>query len=405
MRGPFRDARVLLGISGSIAAYKAVDLASKLTQAGAIVDVLMTPSAARFVTPLSLRSVTHHPVVVDLFDADSPEAVEHIALATAADVLVAAPATAHLIAKLALGLADDPISLTALATDAPLVIAPAMDALMWDHPAVRHNVDVLIDRGATIVGPNSGRLASGLVGRGRLAETPEILGRIAQTLGAGRDLRGRTIVVSAGGTREPIDPVRVIANRSSGKMGHALAEAARDRGAAVVLITTPTALEGPAGVETMRVETAEEMGRAVHAAAGRADALVMAAAVADYRPAAPSPRKLTRGEGPAPSIDLEPTADIIAGAPADIVRVAFAAESDDLLGNARSKLERKGVDLVVANDVTLPGAGFGADENKVWLIGPGTETELPLMHKYDAAMAILDAVVPLIDARRPTGSP
>lgn len=400
MRGPFHGARVLLGVSGSIAAYKAVDLASKLTQAGAGVDVLMTYSAVHFVTPLTFRSVTHRPVVADLFDAASPEAVEHIALATSADVLVVAPATAHMIAKLALGLADDPISVTALATNAPLVVAPAMDANMWEHPAVRRNVETLLGRGAAIVGPGKGRLASGLFGWGRLAETPELMGRIAQALGAGRDLRGRTIVVSAGGTREPIDPVRVVANRSSGKMGYALAEAARDRGAAVILVTAPTALESPAGVEAVHVETAEEMRRAVHDASASADALVMAAAVADYRPSSPASRKLKKEDAPALAIDLERTDDIIAGAPAGIVRVAFAAESDGLLENARAKLRSKGVDLVVANDITLPGAGFGADENKVWLIGRETATELPLMPKYDAAMAVLDEVASLIDARR-----
>ena len=287
MSGPFQDKRVLLGVSGSIAAYKAVDLASKLTQAGAAVDVLMTYSATHFITPLSFRSITHRPVLVDLFDINSPQAIEHVAFAKSADVLVVAPATAHLIAKLALGLADDPISVIALATSAPLVLAPAMDANMWQHPAVQRNVQTLTQRGAVIVGPGQGRLASGLVGWGRVAETPELMGRIAQTLGAHGDLSGRAIVVSAGGTQEPIDPVRVITNRSSGKMGYAIAEAARDRGADVILIKAPTALDDPPGVRVMPVETAEEMRQAVQDAARSADALVMAAAVADYRPTAP----------------------------------------------------------------------------------------------------------------------
>ena len=405
MSGPFQDKRVLLGISGSIAAYKAVDLASKLTQAGATVDVLMTYSATHFITPLTFRSITHRSVLVDLFDINSPQAVEHVALAKSADVLVAAPATAHLIAKLALGLADDPISVIALATNAPLVLAPAMDANMWQHPAVQRNVQTLTQRGAVIVGPGQGRLASGLVGWGRVAETPELMGRIAQTLGAHGDLSGRAIVVSAGGTQEPIDPVRVITNRSSGKMGYAVAEAARDRGAEVILIKAPTALDDPPGVRVVPVETAEEMRQAVQDATLSADALVMAAAVADYRPAAPSSHKMKKEAASELAIDLERTTDIIASVPSGIVKAAFAAESDDLLDNARAKLRSKGADLVVANDITIPDAGFGADTNKVWLLDEDSELELPLMPKYDVAMAILDRIAALLHERRPQENP
>ena len=405
MSGPFQDKRVLLGVSGSIAAYKAVDLASKLTQAGAVVDVLMTYSATHFITPLTFRSITHRSVLVDLFDINSPQAIEHVALAKSADVLVAAPATAHLIAKLALGLADDPISVIALATSAPLVLAPAMDANMWQHPAVQRNVQTLTQRGAVIVGPGQGRLASGLVGWGRVAETPELMGRIAQTLGAHGDLSGRAIVVSAGGTQEPIDPVRVITNRSSGKMGYAIAEAARDRGADVILIKAPTALDDPPGVRVVSVETAEEMRQAVQDAARSADALVMAAAVADYRPAAPSSHKMKKEAASELAIDLERTTDIIASVPSGIVKAAFAAESDDLLGNARAKLRSKGADLVVANDITIPNAGFGSDTNKVWLLDENSELELPLMPKYDVAMAILDRIAALLHKRRPQENP
>ena len=405
MSGPFQDKRVLLGVSGSIAAYKAVDLASKLTQAGAVVDVLMTYSATHFITPLTFRSITHRSVLVDLFDINSPQAIEHVALAKSADVLVAAPATAHLIAKLALGLADDPISVIALATSAPLVLAPAMDANMWQHPAVQRNVQTLTQRGAVIVGPGQGRLASGLVGWGRVAETPELMGRIAQTLGVHGDLSGRAIVVSAGGTQEPIDPVRVITNRSSGKMGYAIAEAARDRGADVILIKAPTALDDPPGVRVVSVETAEEMRQAVQDAARSADALVMAAAVADYRPAAPSSHKMKKEAASELAIDLERTTDIIASVPSGIVKAAFAAESDDLLGNARAKLRSKGADLVVANDITIPNAGFGSDTNKVWLLDENSELELPLMPKYDVAMAILDRIAALLHKRRPQENP
>lgn len=404
MSGPFHGKRILLGVSGSIAAYKAADLASKLTQGGAEVDVLMTHSATRFVTPLTFRSITHRPVLTDLFDPDSPEAIEHVALAQAAHLLAVAPATAHMLAKLALGLADDPISVTALATGAPLLIAPAMDANMWEHPAVKQNVNTLEERGAVIVGPGEGRLASGLTGWGRLAETPELLGRIAQTLGANGDLRGRNIVVSAGGTQEPLDPVRVLTNRSSGKMGYAIAEAARDRGANVTLVTAPTALESPVGVRVERAESAEQMRNAVEEAACSADALVMAAAVADYRPAEPSSEKLKKEAMADLTLALERTEEIIAAAPEGIVKVAFAAESSGLLKNARAKLRAKGVDLVAANDITLPGAGFGADENKVWLVDESGDTELPLMAKYQVAMAILDRVATLLDVRRPKES-
>lgn len=400
MNGPFVHKRILLGVSGSIAAYKAVDLASKLTQAGAAVDVLLSHSATQFVTPLTFRSVTHRPVVTDLFDVHSPEAVEHIALAKAADVLVIAPATAHMIAKLALGMADDPISVTVLATTAPLLVAPAMDANMWQHPAVLANADKIVERGGVIVGPGRGRLASGLEGWGRLAETPELMGRIAQLLGRHGDLASRTIVVSAGGTEEPIDPVRVVSNRSSGKMGYALAEAARDRGANVVLVAAPTALDDPPGVDVRHVDTAAEMRDAVLAACADADALIMAAAVADYTPARPSAQKLKKRTTDGLTVEMVKTDDILSSAPAGIVRVGFAAESDDLLDNARAKLDAKHLDLIVANDITLPDAGFGTDTNKVTLIAPGETMDLPLMSKYDVGIAILDRVAALLATDR-----
>ena len=401
MSAPFQDKRVLLGVSGSIAAYKAVDLASKLTQAGAEVDVLLTYSGSRFVTPLTFRSVTHRAVVTDLFDLDSPEALEHVAQAVAADVLVVAPATAHMIAKLANGFADDPISVTALATKAPLVIAPAMDASMWDHAAVKANMDKLEERGAVIVGPGRGRLASGLYGWGRLAETTELLGRVAQVLGTNADMVGRAVVVTAGGTQEPIDPVRVISNRSSGKMGYAVAEAARDRGASVVLIAAPTALDDPPGIQTVHVETAEEMRTAVLDACKSADALVMAAAVADYRPSSAAGTKIKKA-GDSLSIDLVKTPDILAESPRNIIRVGFAAESNDLLYNAREKLVGKGLDLIVANDITLPEAGFGADTNKVTILDAKLADDLPLMSKYEVGARIIDRIVTLLTAHRPS---
>ena len=402
VKTPFEGKRILLGVSGSIAAYKAADLASKLTQAGALVDVLFSHSAAEFVAPLTFRAITHRPVVTNLFDPASPEAVEHVALAKAADAMLVAPATAHMIAKLALGLADDPISTTALAATAPLLIAPAMESSMWEHPAVRQNVAVLRDRGAVIVGPGLGRLASGLHGWGRLAETPEIMGLAAQLLARAGPLAGRAIVVTAGGTEEPIDPVRVITNRSSGKMGYAVAEAARDRGASVTLIAAPTALDDPAGIDARHVDSAEAMRQAVLEACEHADALVMAAAVADYRPAKPSPAKLKKDDAVL-SIALERTADILAGSRRGMVRVGFAAESGSLVENATAKLVAKELDLIAANDITLPDAGFGADTNKVTLIDGEGPTDLPLMSKYEVAGHILDRVSALLAARE--GSP
>ena len=405
MTAPFDGKRVLLGVTGSIAAYKAADLASKLAQAGAQVNVLMTPAAARFVTPLTFRAVTQRPVLTDAFDLASEAAIQHVELATGADLFIVAPATANALFKLAHGQADDPVSLTALACPAPMLVAPAMDADMWEHPAVQANAAILRERGAEFAGPEQGRLASGLYGRGRLAETAQIIGLAGRILGRGGDLAGKTIVVSAGGTQEPIDPVRVVTNRSSGKMGYALAEAARDRGAEVVLVTAPTALEAPAGVRVVRVETSEQMRAAVHEEAADADALVMAAAVADYRPSDPSERKIKRDRSASLTIEMERTEDIIAEAPPVPARVAFAAESDDLLANARAKLRSKGVHLVVANDVTLDGSGFGADANKAWLVDEHGDEELPLLPKYDVATAILDRVASLLASvpSRPAG--
>ncbi len=392
MSGPFDRKRVLIGVSGSIAAYKAIDIASKLTQAGAIVNVLMSPAAVRFVTPLTFRSITHQDVVTDLFDIHSRQAIEHVALAKEADVLVVAPATAHTIAKLALGLADDPITVTALATSAPLVIAPAMDANMWHHPAVRANANTLVNRGAMVVGPSEGRLASGLIGWGRLAETPEIIGAIATALGAHGDLAGQTIVVSAGGTQEAIDPVRVITNRSSGKMGYAIAEAARDRGASVVLVTAPTSLNDPSGVDTRHVESASEMLTAVLSACEGADAVVMAAAVADYAPAHPAADKVKKGAADEFNVELTKTVDILAATPRGLIRIGFAAESTNLIQYAQAKLDGKALDFIVANDITVPNSGFGADNNKVSIVSHQGVEDLPMMSKYGVATEILNRV-------------
>jgi phosphopantothenoylcysteine decarboxylase/phosphopantothenate--cysteine ligase len=323
--------------------------------------------------------------------------IGHVTLGHQADAVLVAPATAHTLAKIAHGLSDDLVSTTLLATTAPVVIAPAMDAGMYENPAVRQNVQVLRGRGYVIVEPGIGHLASGLVGRGRLADQEVILGTLRAVLGRGGDLAGCRVVVTAGGTQEAIDPVRVITNRSSGKMGYAVAEAARDRGAEVVLVTAPTALPEPVGVVVRRVESAEQMRQAVLGELGGADVLVMAAAVADYRPRLAAEQKIKKHDA-ALTIELEPTVDILAdtaksGYPS-VVRVGFAAESEHLLDNARGKLERKRLDLIVANDVTLEGSGFGADRNKVTILGrAGRELDLPIMPKTDVAHAILDEVL------------
>ena len=390
--------RVVLGVTGSIACYKALDLASKLTQAGALVDVVMSYGATQFVTPLAFRSLTHRAVVTDGFDVAAEYAVEHVELARQADIIVVAPATVHSIAKLALGLADDPLTTTAVASKAPLMVAPAMDADMYEHPATQDNLARLRARGAVIAGPGRGRLASGLTGWGRLLETPELLGYIGYTLGRRGDLAGRTIVVSAGGTAEPIDPVRVITNHSSGKMGYAVAEAARDRGARVALVSAARNLPDPAMVEVTPVATAQEMGDAVLARVESADALIMAAAVADYRPRYAAGQKIKKGDDEL-NIPLARTTDILAATQGRgrLVRVGFAAESENLAANAAAKVRAKGLDLIAANDITREGSGFGADTNRVTLIDRELNVEeLPLLTKYEVGNRILDRVALLL---------
>ena len=399
MAGVLEGKTVVLGVTGSIACYKALDLASKLTQAGAQVDALMSYGATQFVTPLAFRSITHRPVVTDTFDPASELSVEHVALAQRADIVVVAPATANFIAKAAAGLADDPLTTTILATAAPVLIAPAMDGHMYDNPATQENLSRLQSRGVVVLGPASGRLASGIEGIGRLVETPELMGNIRTILGRKGDLASYRIVVTAGGTQEPIDPVRVVTNRSSGKMGYALAEAARDRGAQVTLITAPTDLEDPSGVEMVRVGTALEMRDAVLKAVAEAHALIMAAAVADYRPMSESPQKMKKGST-ALSLELGLNPDILAEAKGGFLRVGFAAETGDLLENARGKLQSKSLDLIVANNVTADHSGFGSDDNKVLIVDRnGTVEDLPLMSKDTVAHHILDRVGPLLRDR------
>ena len=396
MAGPLADKYVVLGVTGSIASYKAVDLASKLVQAGALVDVIMTYGATQFVTPLAFRSITHREVVTDTYDVASEFANEHVALARRADIVVIAPATVNCIAKLAAGLADDPLTTTVIATTAPLLVAPAMDAAMYDHPATQENLEKLKQRGVAIAGPAPGRLASGLMGMGRLVEPVELLGHITAALGRAGDLAGRTMVVSAGGTQEPIDPVRVITNNSSGKMGYALAEAARDRGARAVLVTAPTGLPNPPLVEVVKVQTAEQMARAVEREVAGADALIMAAAVADYRPAAAAEQKIKKSDDDL-TLELAKTTDILDTVRGDFLRVGFAAESENLVANAADKVRRKSLDLIVANDITDADSGFGSDTNRVVLIDRQLQVEeLPLLTKYEVSQRILDKVRDLL---------
>jgi phosphopantothenoylcysteine decarboxylase/phosphopantothenate--cysteine ligase len=396
---PLQGARVVLGVSGSIACYKAADMASKLTQAGAEVDVILTDSAQKFVAPLTFRGLTGRAVFTDMFDPQSPLAEEHVALARAASAMLIAPASATTLARLAHGLADNMVALTALATIAPVLVAPAMDAQMWAHAATQANVSLLRERGVIFVGPAEGRLASGHVGAGRLTDTDAVLGALRQALGAHGDLTGRRVVVSAGGTHEPLDPVRFIGNRSSGKMGFAIAEAARDRGAHVTLVTGRVALPTPYGVERIDVETTAEMAAAIGAATVSCDALIMAAAPADFRPAAAADQKIKRTRASL-NLELVPNDDIIAGLRGGFVKVGFAAETEHVTANARAKIAKKGLDLIAANDVTAPQAGFAHDTNRVTLIGAdGNIDELPLLTKYQVGHRILDRVAAILKAR------
>ncbi|MBK7724088.1 MAG: bifunctional phosphopantothenoylcysteine decarboxylase/phosphopantothenate--cysteine ligase CoaBC [Dehalococcoidia bacterium] len=390
---PLSGKHVALGVTGSISAFKAADLASKLRQAGATVEVVMTPAATQFVTPLTFQSLTGRPVVVDMFAAAEAEA--HVEVARRADVFVIAPATADCLARLAHGMTSDMVTLTALATTAPILLAPAMDNQMWEHPATQENVTTLRNRGVEFVGPMEGRLASGRSGLGRLAEVPQVVGAVRMLIGQrSGDLAGRHIVVSAGGTQEPLDPVRYVGNRSTGKMGFAIAEAARDRGAHVTLVTGPVALETPYGIHRVDVNTVAEMLVALEQATADSDAIIMSAAPADYRPANPSAHKLKKSsdEGGL-DIELVKNPDIIATLPAGGVRVGFAAETRNLEEYARQKLPAKRLDFIVANDVSAAGSGFGTDTNQVTIFhSDGRHEELPMMTKYAVGLAILDRV-------------
>ncbi len=400
-----KSKQIVLGVTGGIAAYKVCTLASRLTQAGARVDVVMTDAAIRFVAPLTFEALTGRPVYRSMWQTSGEELtthISHVGLGHAADLLVVAPATANTLAKLAHGLADNLLSTLGLAARCPVLVAPAMDVGMWEHPATQANVETLKRRDVRVVGPARGRMASGLEGLGRLVECDQILGHIRLVLGRGGPLAGRRVVVTAGPTREFIDPVRFLSNPSSGRQGYALAQAALDRGADVTLVTGPTHLASPVGARVVEVTTAERMMKAVMEHTVGADILLMAAAVADYRPSEISQEKIKKQRG-AIALALDRTQDVLAEvskrrAPTGYpqVLVGFAAETEDLMSNARSKLEAKDLDLIVANDLTVPYAGFEVETNRVVLLcRDGSAQELPLMSKAAVAEAVLDRVLDL----------
>mgnify|MGYP001165928296 FL=1 len=394
--------QIVLGVTGSIAAYKAIALLRTLLREGATVQVVMTQSATKFVTPLTFEVLSGHPVSTDVFEAH--QEMKHLSLSEQADAIVIAPATANCLAKSALGLGDDLLSTMLLTAQCPLIVAPAMDGGMWTHPSVTEHVAKLRARGTIVVDPEIGPLASGRIGQGRLAEETTILEAIQAALAPRRDWQGHRILVSAGPTQEAIDPVRFISNRSSGKMGYAIAEAAQARGAQVVLVTGPTALLPPKGIEVVSVSTAEEMMKALSARLAWATTVIMAAAVADFRPTRPASQKIRKQGRTGQTLELERTADILASLSAQRttqLMVGFAAETSDLVAHAKSKLTEKGVDLIVANDVTTLGGGFGSDQNAATLIDrQGGMTELPLMPKRALADAILNRAQELLRVRQ-----
>lgn len=399
---------ILLGITGGIAAYKAAALCSKLVQRGAAVHVIMTESAARFITPLTLQTLSRNPVHIDTFDEREPSVVTHIDLADRADLILVAPATANIIAKMAGGLADDMLSTTLLASTAPVIVAPAMNVHMFEHPAVEHNMNVLGERGVRFIDPGTGQLACGYVAKGRLAEPEEIAAAVEAWFAARRRLAGKRVLVTAGGTIERLDPVRFLTNDSSGKMGFALAEAARDMGAEVTVVAGRVTARLPAGVELVRVESAASMLRAVEERYAASDIVIKAAAVADYRPVVSHERKMKKS-GERLTIELERTTDILqllGERKEHQFLVGFAAETDDIDAYALDKLVRKNCDLLVANDVGMPGAGFNGDTNAVRIFDRGgLVQELPLMTKRQTGEAIVAIIADRMEARFGAGRP
>ena len=393
--------RIVLGVTGSIAAYKMVDFARRLAQAGAEVQVVLTHGAAEFVRPLAFQAVTHRPVELEMFGMQDERAAGHVAMGAWADVVLVAPATAHALARFANGFADDLVATTVLAARGPVIVAPAMETHMWRNPATQANVARLVERGVRVVPPEAGELASGEAGLGRLASPERLAAAIDDALAPSSALAGRHVVVTAGPTVEPIDPVRVLTNRSSGKMGYAIAAAARDAGARVTLVSGPVALATPAGVTVVRVETATELRDAVLAALATADAVVMAAAVADYRPAEVAAGKLKKeATGAEVTLRLVENADvlraIVAAKRAGTVVVGFKAETGDPVAAATRMLRAKGLDLVAANDVSAAGSEFGSDTDRVTLVSAGGAEALPLLPKTEVARLLVERIAACI---------
>jgi phosphopantothenoylcysteine decarboxylase/phosphopantothenate--cysteine ligase len=405
--------RVALGVTGGVAAYKAAELVRRLQQEKMDVQVVMTRAACEFITPLTFAALTGQKVITGMFGADASaapnveSAIEHIAIAQRIDLLLIAPATADILAKLAHGIADDFLTTLYLATKAPVVVAPAMNVNMWEHPATQQNVGTLRGRGVHVVDPSEGYLACGMTGAGRLAPLEAIAATACEVLGLKHDFANQTVLITAGPTQESIDPARYLSNRSSGKMGYALADAAQRRGAHVVLVSGPTDLRAPEGVDWVPVRTAAEMHAAVLEHAAAADIVIKAAAVSDYRVAAPAAKKMNRESGRI-ALELEPTADILAelgeqsrAERSSRILIGFAAETDRVAERARAKLARKGADIIVANDITQKDAGFDTDTNIVTLFfRDGRELPLPKMSKFDVANQILDRALELRQAKR-----
>ena len=392
---------VVVGITGCIAAYKACEVVRELQKRDVDVWAVMTGNATRFVTPLTLESLTHHPVFTDQFVLGEGSDIRHISLADSADLLLVAPATANTIGKFAQGIADDALSTLYTATTAPVLVAPAMNVNMFRHPAVLENLAALRSRGVGVIEPGLGYLACGWLGEGRLAETADIVEAAMAALARRRDMEGETVLVTAGPTVEDIDPVRFVSNRSSGKMGYRLAEAARDRGARVILVSGPTSVPAPSRMDLVRVRSAEEMEKAVAQRVGEATIVAMAAAVSDYRPATMSPAKLKKTEGPA-RLELVRTPDILrtlGASKGERFLVGFAAETEAVVENARKKRAEKRLDLIVANDVGAEGAGFASDRNAATLIDEQGEVEVPLASKRELAERIWDRVAEIRRSR------
>ena len=398
------DKNIVVGVTGGISAYKTVALCSRLVKAGALVDVILTDAAAEFVRPLTFQALTHRPVITEMFSLLQETEIGHVSLGKRADLMIIAPATANTLAKLAHGFADNMLTTTALACRNPIIVAPAMETAMWDNPATRANLQILRERGVRVVGPAEGHLASGASGTGRMSEPDELFRAARWVMSRRQPMTGVRVVVSAGGTQEAIDPVRFIGNHSSGKMGYALAQAASDRGADVVLIHGPTSLGKIYGVEDVAVESAEKMHAAVLEAVSDADALIMAAAVADYRPATSTAHKIKKSDR-GMTLNLVRTQDILSAVAENRDEnnrlkavIGFAAETESLVANARDKLNRKRLDLIVANDVSSDDSGFSVDTNRVTLIdSAGKADELPLLQKQEVAEIILDRLMGLIE--------